>query len=100
MASPKFPYKRIGEKVKLAREKEGLSQEEMASKLGFQSRLSLSRIENGQKSPYRKITEIARITRRPVSWFLEENKELDALLWKALQYDILVAHIQKTIMPK
>ncbi len=63
--------------------------------IGYSDRVSLSMLENGRKSPYRKLPEIARITKRPLSWFLEENKELDALIWKARQYDILVAQLQK-----
>jgi len=93
MVPQKYPYKKIGEKVKLAREEVGLPQEETALKLGFRSRLSLSRIENGQKSPYRKLPEIARITKRPLSWFLEEDKEFDLLIWKARQYDEIMEKI-------
>ncbi len=91
----KLPYKRIGEKVKLAREEIGLAQEAMSQKLGYRDRLCLYRIEIGQKSPYRKLQKIARITKRPVSWFLDEDKEMDALIWKAQQYDALVEQLQR-----
>lgn len=95
MASPKCPYKKIGEKIKLAREAMGITQEEMAQKLGYSDRLALYRLETGQKSPYRKITQISHITKRPLLWFLEESKAMDLLVWKARQYDILVEQLQQ-----
>ncbi len=94
-SSTKAPYKRIGEKIRIAREQANITQEEMSKMIGYSNHVPLSLLENGRKSPYRKLPEIARATRRPLSWFLEENKEMDALIWKARQYDILVAELQK-----
>lgn len=54
--------KTIGEKIKEAREKKGLSQAELADKLGYKSRSSINKIEvGGRDIPRSQIVKIAKI---------------------------------------
>ena len=51
----------IGERVKLARKKKGMTQEELASLLGYKSKSSVAHIENGRDIPRAMVSEIAKI---------------------------------------
>ena len=55
---------KIGEKIKLRREELGMSQDELARKCGYASRVSISKIESGQRDvPKDKIAVFARALR-------------------------------------
>ena len=65
-------YKDIGRKIQKAREEAGLSQEEMASQLGY-SQAALSNYELGKRRLYlANIEQIARMLNKPLSYFLDE----------------------------
>jgi len=65
-------YKDIGKKIQRAREEAGLSQEELASRLGY-TQAALSNYELGKRRLYlANIEQIARELHRPLSYFLEE----------------------------
>jgi len=65
-------YKNIGRKIQKARDEAGLSQEEMASQLGY-TQAALSNYELGKRRLYlANIEQIARILNKPLSFFLEE----------------------------
>jgi len=65
-------YKNIGRKIQKARDEAGLSQEEMASQLGY-TQAALSNYELGKRRLYlANIEQIARILNKPLSYFLEE----------------------------
>ena len=50
----------IGENIRRAREKAGLTQDELAQKLGYKTRSSIAKIENGTNDiPQSKIAKIA-----------------------------------------
>lgn len=52
----------FGERVKAARKARGMSMQQLADKLGYNSRSSILRIENGtQEIPLPKIQELARV---------------------------------------
>lgn len=54
----------IGEKIRLRREELGMSQDELAKKCGYASRVSISKIESGQRDvPNNKIEPFARALR-------------------------------------
>lgn len=54
----------IGEKIRLKREELGMSQDELARKCGYASRVSISKIESGQRDvPRDKIETFARALR-------------------------------------
>lgn len=54
----------IGDKIKLRREELGMSQDELARKCGYASRVSISKIESGQRDvPKDKIAVFARALR-------------------------------------
>jgi transcriptional regulator with XRE-family HTH domain len=66
-------YKDIGRKIQKAREEAGLSQEELASRLGY-TQAALSNYELGKRRLYlANIEQIARELNKPLSYFLEES---------------------------
>jgi transcriptional regulator with XRE-family HTH domain len=66
-------YKTIGKKIQKAREEAGLSQEEMASRLGY-TQAAFSNYELGKRRLYlANIEQIARELDKPLSYFLEES---------------------------
>jgi transcriptional regulator with XRE-family HTH domain len=66
-------YKEIGKKIQRAREEAGLSQEELASRLGY-TQAALSNYELGKRRLYlANIEQIARELKKPLSYFLEES---------------------------
>ncbi|WP_288797751.1 LexA family transcriptional regulator [uncultured Megasphaera sp.] len=67
--------KNIGERIKQARLKIGFSQEELASKVGFASRSSVSKIEKGdQDIPRLKLIEIAKALNISASQLLDTEE--------------------------
>jgi transcriptional regulator with XRE-family HTH domain len=66
-------YKTIGKKIQKAREEAGLSQEDLASRLGY-SQAALSNYELGKRRLYlANIEQIARELDKPLSFFLDES---------------------------
>jgi transcriptional regulator with XRE-family HTH domain len=66
-------YKDIGKKIQRAREEAGLSQEELASHLGY-TQAALSNYELGKRRLYlANIEQIARELNKPLSYFLEDS---------------------------
>ncbi len=66
-------YRDIGKKIQKAREEAGLSQEELASRLGY-TQAALSNYELGKRRLYlANIEQIARELNKPLSYFLEES---------------------------
>jgi len=65
-------YKEIGKKIQKAREEAGLSQEELASRLGY-TQAALSNYELGKRRLYlANIEQIARELHKPLNYFLED----------------------------
>ena len=66
-------YKNIGKKIQMAREEAGLSQEELASRLGY-TQAALSNYELGKRRLYlANIEQIAKELNKPLSYFLDES---------------------------
>jgi transcriptional regulator with XRE-family HTH domain len=66
-------YKDIGKKIQRAREEAGLSQEELATRLGY-TQAALSNYELGKRRLYlANIEQIARELNKPLSYFLEDS---------------------------
>jgi len=66
-------YRDIGRKIQKAREEAGLSQEELASRLGY-TQAALSNYELGKRRLYlANIEQIARELNKPLSYFLEDS---------------------------
>ena len=66
-------YKEIGKKIQKAREEADLSQEELASRLGY-TQAALSNYELGKRRLYlANIEQIARELNKPLSYFLEDS---------------------------
>jgi transcriptional regulator with XRE-family HTH domain len=66
-------YKNIGKKILMAREEAGLSQEELASRLGY-TQAALSNYELGKRRLYlANMEQIARELNKPLSYFLDES---------------------------
>lgn len=52
---------KIGENIRIAREKAGITQDELAQKLGYKSRSSITKIESGEHDiPRKKVIHIAK----------------------------------------
>lgn len=66
----------LSKKIKLARIEAGFTQQEMAEKLGKSAQTVIS-WENGTFSPRAKmLEEIARITKKPLSFFKSDNQTI------------------------
>jgi transcriptional regulator with XRE-family HTH domain len=66
-------YKDIGKRIQKTREEAGLSQEELASRLGY-TQAALSNYELGKRRLYlANIEQIAKELNKPLSYFLEES---------------------------
>lgn len=66
----------LSKKIKLARIEAGFTQQEMAEKLGKSAQTVIS-WENGTFSPRAKmLEEIARITKKPLSFFKADNQTI------------------------
>lgn len=64
-----FEAKEIGQRIALARNESGLTQEDLAEMASFSKR-SLQDYETGVTIPYKHMKEISRLLKRPVEWFL------------------------------
>jgi transcriptional regulator with XRE-family HTH domain len=62
----------IGERIARARKESGLTQEELASRVGVTAR-SIQGYEAGKVVPYRHLSRLAEITGRELAWFLESD---------------------------
>ena len=81
----------IGERIKYRREELGMSQEELATKLGYKSRSSVNKIENDASGlPQSKIVAIANALRTTPSYimgWLEDEPEKQAIFEARLLKD-------------
>ena len=65
----------FGERVRLRREQLGITQEELASKLGYKHKTSVSKIENGVSSvPSTKVVELAKVLDVSVQYLMGKEK--------------------------
>jgi transcriptional regulator with XRE-family HTH domain len=62
----------IGGRIARARKESGLTQEELASRVGVTAR-SIQGYEAGKVVPYRHLSRLAEITDRELAWFLESD---------------------------
>ncbi len=68
-------YEEIGRKLQKAREEAGLSQEELARKLGC-TQASLSNYELGKRRLYlADLQRIGQLLGKPITYFLEDSKD-------------------------
>lgn len=71
-------YKSIGKRIQLAREEAGLSQEQLAAKIGC-SQSTLSNYEKGRRRLYlAQLEKIAEVLQKPIDYFLQPVEEKDA----------------------
>lgn len=68
----------IGTKIKLRREELGLSQDELAVKMGYKSRSSINKIENGTNDiPQSKVVAFANALNTTVAYLMDWQEETD-----------------------
>lgn len=73
----------IGENIRMAREKAGLTQDELAQKLGYKTRSSIAKIENGTNDiPQSKIVLIAEALNTTPAIIMGWGRDPDDLDWK------------------
>lgn len=80
----------IGDRVRLLREKKGMTQEELATKLGYKSKSSVTHIENGRDIPRSMVVKLADILNTTPSYLMgwEDNSETtDSLTDLIKKYD-------------
>lgn len=67
----------IGERIRLKREELGLTQDELAKKLGYKSRSSVNKIENSRELPLKKVKMMANILDCSPSYLMgwDDDKE-------------------------
>lgn len=68
-------YEQIGRKIQKARDEAGMSQEELASKIGC-TQASLSNYELGKRRLYlADLQRIGRLMGKPITYFVEDSEE-------------------------
>lgn len=76
----------LGQRIRQARERQGLSQEELAAALGLGQR-AISELENGKRRlPITDLPDLARHLDVSLLYFFGENVEVDDLDQELLQY--------------
>ena len=67
----------LADKVRLRREQIGISQDELARRMGYKSRTSINKIENGRPVSQKIIVRLAEALNVPVAYLMdwEEKKE-------------------------
>jgi transcriptional regulator with XRE-family HTH domain len=84
----------LGRRIKQAREEAGLSQTELADRIGLRHPQSISNYERGETEvPGKRIRRIAEVTGRPLSFFLDEEPAQDLDLLAGLRD--LVARLER-----
>ena len=92
-------FREIGKRIQQAREEDGITQEELAARLGC-TQSALSNYELGKRRLYLNLlTQIARVLNRPLEYFMDttgdedaaEESDATALLADPLLKEILVA---------
>lgn len=65
----------LGNKVKLRREQLGMSQEDLAFKMGYKSRTSINKIENGRPVSQKIIVRLAEVLQVSVHYLMGWDEE-------------------------
>lgn len=67
--------KKIGQRIRQARQSLGLSGEDFGKKIGGSHKQTISAWERGERKPSQRIMEkISKVTGHPVTWFYGENE--------------------------
>lgn len=80
----------IGDRIKYLREQQGLTQEELAKKLGYKSKSSVAHIENGRDIPRSMVVKLATVLDSTPAYLMgweEEAKKADDLSELMQKYD-------------
>lgn len=80
----------IGERIKRLREQQGLTQEELAKKLGYKSKSSVAHIENGRDIPRSMVAKLATVLDSTPAYLMgweEQAKKADDLSELMQKYD-------------
>lgn len=92
----------MGQKVKLFRKRSGMTQEELAQKLGYKSKTSVAHIELNRDIPIDVVPVIAQIFKTSPAYLMGWERDPDKvqLFLKSLekitdeQFDLLLAHLE------
>jgi repressor LexA len=80
----------IGDRIKYLREQQGLTQEELAKKLGYKSKSSVAHIENGRDIPRSMVVKLATVLDSTPAYLMgweEEAEKADDLSALMQKYD-------------
>lgn len=73
----------LGDKVKKLREQMGMSQEELAEKLGYKSKTSIYKVEKGMTDlPQSKLIELAEILHTTPAHLIEEDEDETVMTYR------------------
>jgi len=90
-------YKKIGKMIQVAREEAGLSQEELASRLGL-TQAAFSNYELGKRRLYLKnIEQIAKELNKPLNYFMDDST-LETDTKREVSQDETIAEINKLLL--
>jgi len=78
----------IGKKIKVLRTEKGLNQDQLAEKIS-RTRTLISHIERTSKVNYYTLNEIAAVLDVPVTYFTDENYELNTIEEAQEKYNVL-----------
>lgn len=88
-----FEARDIGERIALARNQAGMTQDELAALASFSKR-SLQDYEGGVTIPYKHLREIGRLLRREPDWFLHGDPDGDPVEDRVKALEVAVAESQ------
>lgn len=85
----------IGDRIRRRREELGLTQQELAERVGYSSKTTINKIENGASElRQKKIMEMAKALETSVNYIMGwEESEDDAILRKAMRNERLKAYL-------
>ena len=85
----------VGERIKQRREELGLTQDDVAKRLGYKSRSSIQKIESTRDIPLKKVAELAKVLDCTPGYLMgweDQQKSIEALMTDAriLSYAIKI----------
>lgn len=100
--------KKYSEVVKTARQRKGLTQDELAKKVGYKSRSSINKIELGESPiPQKKLDQFSKILDVPVEMLVDDNfsysiedKEFEDDLNRRIIFNKMLAYFGYEVVPK
>ncbi len=92
----------IGDRIRIKREEIGLSQDELATKMGYKSRSSINKIENGTNDiPQSKVIAFAKVLNTTVAYLMgwdKQQQDTNQMLLTNHEKNVITAYRDKPEM--